>query len=111
MPLLLPSGSAAARWRYVLCGQRSPIGALLGVLGFTPAVPATVTFVIPDLVVYGFNGQLKPTEAGRPPLTPLWSFGLTALALRTLHRSPRLRVGNTLILFVILSIPASLFLR
>ncbi|MEZ4472895.1 MAG: YIP1 family protein [bacterium] len=114
LPLLLLLWLGGGQVVHVLCGQRSPIGASLGVLGFTLAVPATVTFVIPDLVVYGFNGQLGLTEAVRVtgPLTLLWSFGLTALALRTLHRLSRLRaVGNTLILFVILSIPASLFLR
>lgn len=114
VPLLLGLWLGGGQIVHVLCGQKSPVGASLGVLGFTLAVPATVTFVIPDLVVYGFNGQVGLGQAVRVTgtITLLWSFGLTALALRTLHRLSRWHaVRNTLILFTILALPAAIFLR
>ena len=113
-PLLVVLWLFGGQLAHVLCGQRAPLGASLSVLGFALAVPFSVALLIPDLTVYGFNGQIGMTEAIRVtgPIALLWALGLTALGLRTLHRLSRGRaLRNTLMVFILMGGPAAVLLR
>lgn len=113
MPLFIVLWLIFAQVAHLLCG-RSPFPTTLSVLGFAYAVPVTMAFVIPDLVVYGANGHIGMAQALRvtAPIAALWSLILSAMALRVVHRVTRGQaIRGALIAFVVQALPAAILLR
>ncbi|MGK0358482.1 MAG: hypothetical protein ACI9U2_000771 [Bradymonadia bacterium] len=113
LPLFLALWLIFAQLAQLLCG-RSPFTTTLSVLGFAYAVPVTMLFVIPDMVVYAANGQIGLAQAIRvtAPLTLIWTLVLSTIALRVVHRVTRWQaIRSAVIAFVLQALPAAILLR
>lgn len=113
LPLFLALWLIFAQLAQLLCG-RSPFTTTLSVLGFAYAVPVTMLFVIPDMVVYAANGQIGLTQAIRvtAPMTLIWTLVLSSMALRVVHRVTRWQaIRSAIIAFIVQALPAAILLR
>lgn len=113
LPLFIALWLIFAQIAHLLCG-RAPFTTTLSVIGYAYAVPVTMLFVIPDIVVYAANGHTGMGQAIRitGPLAGTWTLVLASMALRVVHRVTRWQaIRAAVIAFVVQALPAAILLR